>query len=367
MKKILVLLLTITLLWSLSACEKENPDNTVADQNISTEEKITSDSETTAAEETSEAISSTENKEENITESKETQNLTENTASTEKTTNNTRPTENNKPTEENPSVSDTQPTAAPIKNNDYKCSCGFTCTTCSINDGLCAHYYDHYKDHPAACPHYYNGNPADNYCINYNSTEHGHQKRCDICNTVWPEEKHTIVINKDKSVAGDCHTSKMTVSECTKCSYSIHDYSEGKQHSYGEWVYIDEPCGVIPHYESHCTKCNAPGHRNAEGPINQVSCQGGTATCVDKAVCKWCQKPYGSVSDTNHIGSTEIRDAQSATCSKGYSGDTYCMACNKMIAKGHDLAPIRDHSWQQLNNGMNKCSECEAIEIRVNS
>ena len=188
-----------------------------------------------------------------------------------------------------------------------------------------------------------------------------------MCNTVWPEEAHTLAINKDKSVAGDCYTAKLTVSECTKCSYSIQDYSAGKQHDYGEWVYIAEPCGIVPHYERYCTKCTAYDYRVTEEPVTGVPCQGGTATCVDKAICKWCEKPYGSVSATNHIGKTEIRNAKSATCCKGYSGDTYCLACNQICATGSNLDPIRNHAWQTITTGMYQCAECGTVEIRVGS
>ena len=44
---------------------------------------------------------------------------------------------------------------------------------------------------------------------------------------------------------------------------------------------------------------------------------------------KWIECP--------HDGDKETRNAKEATCTEaGYSGDVYCLVCNKMITKGHD-------------------------------
>jgi len=51
---------------------------------------------------------------------------------------------------------------------------------------------------------------------------------------------------------------------------------------------------------------------------------------------------------TNHTGDTEIRDAEDAKCNKeGYTGDTYCKACNTKIADGKkiDKVPHIVNDW----------------------
>ena len=57
--------------------------------------------------------------------------------------------------------------------------------------------------------------------------------------------------------------------------------------------------------------------------------EGGTATCIAKAVCTLCGEEYGKVDETNHAGETELRNA-----SDYYTGDTYCLDCGKMIDQG---------------------------------
>ena len=67
---------------------------------------------------------------------------------------------------------------------------------------------------------------------------------------------------------------------------------------------------------------------------------GGEATCVNKAICEVCKIEYGDVDATNHKH-TEIRDARPATeQEKGYTGDTWCIDCNKKITTGSEIAML---------------------------
>ena len=64
---------------------------------------------------------------------------------------------------------------------------------------------------------------------------------------------------------------------------------------------------------------------------------GGEATCVKKAVCEICGTEYGALNAANHEN-TEVRNAKESTCSaEGYTGDTYCLDCNKKIADGKTI------------------------------
>ena len=62
---------------------------------------------------------------------------------------------------------------------------------------------------------------------------------------------------------------------------------------------------------------------------------GGTATCHTKAICEICRNGYGEFDETNHDGGTVIRDAVTVTCTEnGYTGDTYCTGCDKLLEHG---------------------------------
>ena len=83
---------------------------------------------------------------------------------------------------------------------------------------------------------------------------------------------------------------------------------------------------------------------------------GGKATCVAKAQCETCGAEYGTVNKDNH-GETEIRDAVTETCgAPGYTGDTYCKACDEKIATGTEIPATGNHvdadgKWEHDENG----------------
>jgi len=55
-------------------------------------------------------------------------------------------------------------------------------------------------------------------------------------------------------------------------------------------------------------------------------------------------------SECLHNGHTEKRNQIQATCkNSGYTGDVYCLSCNKMITKGTVILATENHSW---NNGV---------------
>ena len=48
-----------------------------------------------------------------------------------------------------------------------------------------------------------------------------------------------------------------------------------------------------------------------------------------------------AVNPSNHVGETEVRGAKTATCKEeGYTGDTYCKACNNMVEQGKSIEKL---------------------------
>ena len=87
----------------------------------------------------------------------------------------------------------------------------------------------------------------------------------------------------------------------------------------------------------HWKECQTVGCGNV---IDKAAHSCGEATCVSKAVCEVCKAQYGDVDATNHKH-TEIRDAKPATeQEKGYTGDIWCIDCNKKIATGSEIAML---------------------------
>ena len=140
-----------------------------------------------------------------------------------------------------------------------------------------------------------------------------------------------------------------------------------------------------------CNTCGKIFTEDGQIPYRELADHtGGTATCTQKAVCTECGQPYGNYLDhsytaetkneetmktagtckeeavyyyscsmcgkieyedshtfygdrdaSKHTGGTEVRNLAEATCSeKGYTGDTYCTGCNKLLETGKELAAL---------------------------
>ncbi|MBR2152798.1 MAG: hypothetical protein IJ944_05915 [Clostridia bacterium] len=86
--------------------------------------------------------------------------------------------------------------------------------------------------------------------------------------------------------------------------------------------------------DTYCEDC---GVKIANGTaIHATGAQtGGTATCIQMAECAVCGMQYGEADANNHSDyETEVRGATDS-----YTGDTYCLACDKMIAQGQAIDP----------------------------
>ena len=71
---------------------------------------------------------------------------------------------------------------------------------------------------------------------------------------------------------------------------------------------------------------------------------GTSATCVSKAVCSVCGETFGEVDAGNHVHTT-VKNLKEATCTQtGYTGDSYCADCNKLLGMGKELAAL-GHSY----------------------
>lgn len=65
-----------------------------------------------------------------------------------------------------------------------------------------------------------------------------------------------------------------------------------------------------------------------------------SATCVSKAVCSVCGETFGEVDANNHVHTT-VKNRKEATCTQtGYTGDTYCTDCDKLLGMGKELAAL---------------------------
>ena len=88
--------------------------------------------------------------------------------------------------------------------------------------------------------------------------------------------------------------------------------------------------------------------------------EGGEANCHAKAVCATCGQEYGELNPDKHDGETEFRGAIAATCTEnGYTGDTYCLSCNKVVAPGKVIEAAGHKGGKATCTKKAVCEVCE--------
>ena len=88
--------------------------------------------------------------------------------------------------------------------------------------------------------------------------------------------------------------------------------------------------------------------------------RGGEANCHAKAVCATCGQEYGELNPDKHDGETELRGAIAATCTEnGYTGDTYCLSCNKVAAPGKVIEAAGHKGGKATCTKKAVCEVCE--------
>ncbi|MCM1392135.1 MAG: hypothetical protein NC185_05100 [Ruminococcus sp.] len=131
--------------------------------------------------------------------------------------------------------------------------------------------------------------------------------KCDVCGEVFEAQKtidnlgHTVVV--DEAVAPTCTGTGLT---------------EG----------------------SHCSVCNEV--LVAQEVIPMIAHTGGTATCIEKAVCDVCGNAYGDIDEINHVN-VVIDKAKAATCTEtGLTEGSHCGDCGATLV-AQEVIPMIDH------------------------
>ena len=155
-----------------------------------------------------------------------------------------------------------------------------------------------------------------------------------------------------------CHTKAV----CDACHNEYGEYNADNHDGTLEWVQTATThekkwscCkAVATAKENHswengiCTEC---GYGCAHS--------GGTATCHTKAVCDACHNEYGEYNADNHDGGTKVSGDIKAGCTqKGYTGDTYCLGCEKILTKGTEIAASGHSGGNATCRDKAKCDVC---------
>ncbi|MBE6786866.1 MAG: hypothetical protein E7537_00795 [Ruminococcaceae bacterium] len=226
----------------------------------------------------------------------------------------------------------------------YDNNCDKYCNVCNNERTVTEHIFDSVCDTTCAeCGTV--RQTTHSYYSQYIANQDSHWKQCQLCGYKHQTENHTFQDACDKKCdvcgyirATDGHQFDTECdTTCNTCDYVraiVHTYSGVCDESCDSCGYVRE--GV--------------GHR------------GGTATCKAKAVCEVCGEEYGEKND-NHIGEIKYRSKIAVKCNTdGYTGDGYCIACNKLAVPGSVIPATGLHKYStECDTSCNTCGEIREI------
>lgn len=115
-----------------------------------------------------------------------------------------------------------------------------------------------------------------------------------------------------------CTETGESVRWCTACGLEETDDISATGHSWSSW----QSNGDGTHTRT-CQNCSTTDTEN---------CTGGTATCVEKAVCVICGEKYGEVAASNHTNLVKTEAKPSTHMTEGNIEYWHCDDCNKYFS-----------------------------------
>lgn len=229
---------------------------------------------------------------------------------------------------------------------DWKVTKPATCTTLGEEEGTCSCGAKTTRPTAEFGEHQYIEKAEKQYLVSPATciTRATYYKSCSVCGEPSSETFESGEVNTSNHV-GDTYVVKQKEATCyeegytgdTKCSSCDATITPGKTIPKN----AHNPANVWSTNDTHHWKeCQTVGCGNI---IDRAEHSGGEATCTEKAICSVCHVQYGNLNPDNHKN-TEIRNATNPTCSQdGYSGDTWCVDCQKQIGTGHSIPSTGKH------------------------
>ncbi len=163
---------------------------------------------------------------------------------------------------------------------------------------------------------------------------------------------------------------------CTEKGYTGDTYCLGcnKVKAYGKEIseaadnHADHGTVTKGAKEATCTEKGYTGDIHCEGcdvllekgeDIEMIPHVGGTATCMNKAVCEKCGNAYGEKDPSNHVDEEPILvDYKAPSCTEyGYSGDKFCL-CGVKLEEGTRIDMLPHVGGKANCESGAICTEC---------
>ena len=251
----------------------------------------------------------------------------------------------------------------------HKCTAD-SCTAAETKDCGGGTATCHTKAVCDACHNEYGEYNADNHdgTLEWVQTATTHEKRWSCCKAVATAKENHSWENGICTECGygcthsggtaTCHTKAV----CDACHNEYGEYNADNHDGTLEWVQ------TATTHEKRWSCCKAVATAKENHSWENGICtecgygcthSGGTATCHTKAVCDACHNEYGEYNADNHDGGTKVSGDIKAGCTqKGYTGDTYCLGCEKILTKGTEIAASGHSGGNATCRDKAKCDVC---------
>ena len=177
-----------------------------------------------------------------------------------------------------------------------------------------------------------------------------------ISSTAWIGTSDKCTIH-EVYTDGCCKVSYPLDSGGTKTVYSkislfnvhTHSYKENYESAHPHKKYMKCSCG-----DWYYTGIDAATYDSGK-ITTAATCKSTGVKTYTCTVCKATKTETIAKNPSNHVGGTAVKNAKAATCTaKGYTGDTYCLGCGVITAKGTEIS-AKGHG-DSNNDG--KCDTC---------
>lgn len=232
-------------------------------------------------------------------------------------------------------------------NTDNTPAVDATCTTDGYTAGVycndCGKYVSGHEVIPAS------GHKTEWVVVSGSCTEGVvRELRCTVCGEVFERETLPATGHQigEWTIVSEatCTEPGLRQAVCSVCGEAVTEVIPATGHVYDDGVLIlhpeDSETGVgLMRYT--CTKCGYTMDKEITdtGHIHH----GGTATCVDRAVCVECNREYGDYDPNNHVHVVAMPDAEPTCETAGHTGGTYCDACGAVVTPPTETSPATGH------------------------
>lgn len=191
------------------------------------------------------------------------------------------------------------------------------------------------------------------YASDYSFDTNNHWHKCKNCDAVTGTEAHSFQWKVDKAATEEATGLKHEECACG-CKRNENTVIPKQDHTHTgikHYAAVPATCakeGIVEYWTCSSAKCSGKHYGDAKCQIELSSI-------------------VAAVNADNHTGATEVKNKLEATCTKeGYSGDTYCAGCKKLLQKGEAVKATGKHIAKEgyltdEKQHWQVCKDCGAV------